>query len=185
MHAMTSHVFSTLGLQPSFGFGDRIGVATPGHIEAMKQAGAGLAPIFAQQSIREMKRTGRTPQQVVDSAVEGMRNGNWIAASGADADHLKTCEDVDVTAAVGFTFYTIDPSDHVDGNADDYDESMLARAIRSDPLGNRLVRDISQSPSVSSKWPVIHHRRAGRDALCREIRPCDRARDHARKIHSR
>lgn len=124
-NAMRTDAFSTLGLQPSFGFGDRIGVATPGHIEAMKQAGAGLTPIFAQQSIREMKRTGRTPQQVVDSALAGMRQANWNAASGADADHLKTFEDVDVTAAAGFTFYTIDPSGHVDGNADDYDESML------------------------------------------------------------
>jgi hypothetical protein len=125
MDTKTTHAFSTLGMRPSFGFGDRIGVATPGHIEAMEQAGAGLTPIFAQQSIREMNRTGRTPQQVVDSALAGMKQGNWNAISGADADHLKTCEDVDVTAAAGFTFYTIDPSDYVDANADDYEEAML------------------------------------------------------------
>jgi tagaturonate epimerase len=117
--------FNVLGLQPSFGFGDRTGLATPGHIEAMKRAGTGMAPIFAQQSIREMTRTGRTPREVVDAAVGGMEKCDWNAASGADADHLKIPADVDVTAAVGFTFYTIDPSDHVDGNADDYDESTL------------------------------------------------------------
>lgn len=117
--------FSVLGLQPSFGFGDRTGLATPGHIEAMKRSGAGMAPIFAQQSIREMTRTGRTPREVVEAAVGGMGQCGWTAASGADADHLKTTADVDVTAAVGFTFYTIDPSDHVDGNADDYDEREL------------------------------------------------------------
>jgi hypothetical protein len=117
--------FTTLGLQPSFGFGDRIGLATPGHIEAMTRAGAGIAPIFAQQSIREMTRTGRTPRDVVDAAVSGMEQGGWRSPSGADADHLKTPADVDATAAVGFTFYTIDPSDHVDGNADDYDERTL------------------------------------------------------------
>jgi tagaturonate epimerase len=117
--------FTVLGLQPSFGFGDRTGLATPGHIEAMNRAGAGIAPIFAQQSIREMSRTGRTPQEVVDAAVKGMEQGGWTDASGADADHLKTPADVDVTAAVGFTFYTIDPSDHVDGNADDYNEQIL------------------------------------------------------------
>ena len=122
---MATTKFSTLGLQPSFGFGDRIGLATPGHIEAMKRAGAGMAPIFAQQSIREMTRTGRTPREVVDAAVSGMERSNWTTASGADADHLKTPADVDITAAVGFTFYTIDPSDYVDGNADDYDESTL------------------------------------------------------------
>lgn len=120
-----SEQFSVLGLQPSFGFGDRIGLATPGHIEAMKRAGAGMAPIFAQQSIREMTRTSRKPGDVVNAAVSGMEQCGWQSPSGADADHLKTPADVDATAAVGFTFYTIDPSDHVDGNADDYDEGQL------------------------------------------------------------
>ncbi|HEX4415293.1 MAG TPA: tagaturonate epimerase family protein [Lacipirellulaceae bacterium] len=117
--------FATLGLTPSFGFGDRIGLATPGHIEAMKRTGGGFAPIFAQQSIREMSRTGRTPSDVVDAALWGMEEGEWRGVSGADADHLKTRADVDVTAAAGFTFFTIDPSDYVDGNADDYDEATL------------------------------------------------------------
>jgi hypothetical protein len=117
--------FKTFGLTPSFGFGDRIGLATPGHIESMRRAGAGFAPIFAQQSIREMSRTGRSACDVIGAAVEGMELSNWRAASGADADHLKTKADVDVTAAAGFTFYTIDPSDHVDRHADDYSEQSL------------------------------------------------------------
>jgi len=91
----------------------------------MKRAGQGIAPIFAQQSIREMTRTGRSPTDVIDAAARGMEQDNWTGPSGADADHLKTPIDVDVTSAVGFTFYTIDPSDHVDGNADDYDETIL------------------------------------------------------------
>lgn len=122
--------FTTLGLTPSFGFGDRIGLATPGHIESMNRAGGSIAPIFAQQSIREMTRTGRTPTDVVDAALVGMKRCNWTAPSGADADHLKTPADVDITAAVGFTFYTIDPSDYVDGNADDYNEATLRERFR-------------------------------------------------------
>ena len=35
-----------LGLAPSFGFGDRIGLATPGHVRAMQDKGAGITPIF-------------------------------------------------------------------------------------------------------------------------------------------
>src|SRR5687768_313322 len=62
---------SVLGLQASFGFGDRIGLATPGHVEAMRRAGRGIAPIFAQQSIREMGRTNRTPEQVMGDALDG------------------------------------------------------------------------------------------------------------------
>lgn len=115
----------TLGLAPSFGFGDRTGVATPGHVAAMKQAGAGIEPIFTQQSIREMSRTQRTPKQVMDDALAGMAETGWTGNSGADADHLKTPQDVDATAAVGFTFFTIDPSGHVDRQADDYDEAAL------------------------------------------------------------
>ena len=115
----------TLGLAPSFGFGDRTGLATPGHVEAMRRSGAGIEPIFPQQSIREMARTGRTPDSVMRDAIDGMRRAGWTGQTGADADHLKTTADVDVTTAAGFTFFTIDPSGHVDAHADDYDESTL------------------------------------------------------------
>lgn len=118
-------VCTTLGLKPSFGFGDRIGLATPGHVEAMRRAGAGIEPVFPQQSIREMARTARTPGRVMDDALLGMQSAGWTGLTGADADHLKTAEDVDVTSAVGFTFFTIDPSGHVDPHADDYDEPTL------------------------------------------------------------
>ena len=117
--------FQTLGLKPSFGFGDRIGLATPGHIAAMRRVPCGIEPIFPQQSIREMTRTQRTPQQVIDDAVSGISAAGWTGISGADADHLKTPEDVDRTAAVGFTFFTIDPSGAVDPQADGYDEATL------------------------------------------------------------
>jgi hypothetical protein len=143
--------FTTLGLQPSFGFGDRIGLATPGHVEAMKQAGRALAPIFAQQSIREMSRTARTPEQVVETALEGMRISNWTAASGADADHLKTAADVDATAAAGFVFFTIDPSEYVDANADNYDEPTLRqRFAEVRPKVNWSDRYVDQRISTSS-----------------------------------
>ena len=114
-----------LGLEPSFGFGDRIGLATPGHVAAMKQSGRGIQPIFPQQSIREMTRTCRTADQVMSEALEGARAAGWIGKIGADADHLKTPDDVDITAAAGFTFFTIDPSDDVDQQADDYSELEL------------------------------------------------------------
>lgn len=115
----------TLGLEPSFGFGDRIGLATPGHVAAMKRSGGDIQPIYPQQSIREMARTNRSPEDVMRDALEGMRDAGWNGKTGADADHLKTTNDVDVTAAAGFTFFTIDPSDRVDEHADGYDDSTL------------------------------------------------------------
>ncbi|MCC7336073.1 MAG: hypothetical protein IT422_13310 [Pirellulaceae bacterium] len=115
----------TLGLAPSFGFGDRIGLATAGHVAAMQRSGGAIEPIFPQQSIREMSRTQRSPQQVMNDALQGARSAGWTGRIGADADHLKTSEDVDATAAVGFTFFTIDPSAHVDQRADDYSEAVV------------------------------------------------------------
>lgn len=116
---------TTLGMNPSFGFGDRIGLATPGHLAALRSAGHGIAPIFAQQSIREMARTDRSPQGVMGDAMHALAASGWNAPHGADADHLKTREDVDRTASAGFTFFTIDPSGAVDRHADDYDEATV------------------------------------------------------------
>jgi hypothetical protein len=105
-----------LGLQTSAGFGDRLGLATPGHVWAARRFRE-IAPIFAQQSVRENARTGRTPQQVLDDAVWGLFQEGWREPWGADADHLKTTSDVDAFVAAGYTFYTIDPGDHVDNDA--------------------------------------------------------------------
>ena len=124
-HLIATSKCRTLGLSPSFGFGDRTGLATPGHVAALRRSGPAIEPIFPQQSIREMARTGRTPSQVMRDALAGMAAAGWTGHTGADADHLKTTEDVDVTAAVGFTFFTIDPSAFVDAHADDYDEPTL------------------------------------------------------------
>jgi hypothetical protein len=105
-----------LGRRPSFGMGDRLGLATPGHIRALR-ARPGLAPILAQQSMRENARTGRTPQQVMDDALWGAFQTGWHAPWGADADHLKTSEHIAVCVAAGYTFYTVDPGDYVDNEA--------------------------------------------------------------------
>jgi hypothetical protein len=120
-----------LGLNPSFGFGDRLGLATPGHVAAMRRAGKGVAPIYAQQSIREMTRTARSPEQVMGDALRGASESGWTEPQGADADHLKTPQDVDRTAAAGFCFFTIDPSDYVDGQTDTYDADTLATKLKS------------------------------------------------------
>jgi hypothetical protein len=107
-----------LGLQGSIGLGDRLGLATRGHVRALQRTRSGLAPILAQQSIREMDRSGRGARQVVDDATWGAFAEGWRDGFGADADHLKTPADVERCATHGYTLYTIDPGDHVDGGAD-------------------------------------------------------------------
>lgn len=119
-----------LGLSPSFGFGDRLGLATPGHVAAIRKHGGPIKPIFAQQSIREMTRTHRTPEQVMRDALSGAKSAGYTGEQGADADHLKTPDDVDRTAGAGFVFFTIDPSAEVDAQADDYSPDELAAKFR-------------------------------------------------------
>lgn len=122
-----------LGTRTSAGLGDRLGLATPGHVRAVRRVGGGIAPIFPQQSIREMARTSRTPIEVMDDATWGMFAEGWREGTGADADHLKTPEDIDATLAVGFSMFTIDPSAHVDSAADSDDLGTLRSKVAALP----------------------------------------------------
>lgn len=115
-----------LGMTPSFGFGDRMGLATPGHLASLLAEGGSIRGIFAQQSIREMSRTQRTPTDVMSAASSVLVKAGYDKEWGSDADHLKTEADVDYTADAGFNFFTIDPSDYVDQKADNYTPAVVA-----------------------------------------------------------
>jgi tagaturonate epimerase len=116
-----------LGLKKSVGCGDRLGLATPGHVRAVQRSG--MAPVFAQQSMRENERTGRTPQQVMDDAIWGVFQEGWREGFGADADHLKTPSHIDLCVAAGYTFYTIDPGEYVDNNANADEPHVLSHKL--------------------------------------------------------
>ena len=125
-----------LGLKTSVGFGDRLGLATPGHVRAIRQfpgGGSRIGAVFAQQSVRENARTGRTPQEVLDDATWGVFQEGWREPWGADADHLKTPADVDAFAAAGYTFFTIDPGTHVDDETHDVSAAALEARVRALP----------------------------------------------------
>ncbi len=106
-----------VGVHKAAGLGDRLGLATPGHVRAMRQV-RGVLPVYAQQSIREMERTGRSPENVLDDAMWGVFQEGWEGPWGADADHLKTAADIDACLAAGYVMYTLDPRDHVDNAAE-------------------------------------------------------------------
>jgi hypothetical protein len=181
-----------LGLATSFGFGDRLGLATPGHVRALRRVPGAedrIAPVFAQQSVRENSRTGRTPQQVLDDATWGLFEEGWRRPWGADADHLKTPEDLEPFVEAGYTFFTIDPGDHVDNTADsataaeleakvaqlpweslectrgDLDRRYLTRAIDLD--GSELVIERDQLMRAAAKYggAVAHATRMYRQLL--------------------
>ena len=116
-----------VGTAVSIGLGDRLGMAAPGHIRAVR--GTGLAVVLAQQSIREMARTARAPEQVLDAATWGAMQEGFRDGFGADADHLQTPQDIDLTAATGFTLFTLDPGAEVQNAADAMDPPALAERL--------------------------------------------------------
>jgi hypothetical protein len=125
----------TVGLKKSFGAGDRLGLAAPAHIRAARSCDEkGIALVLAQQSIREMARTARTPDQVLDAATWGSFQEGYEQPWGADADHLKTEDDIRLMVDAGFTFFTIDPSEFVDDNVLEYSHPELRQ--RFDALEN-------------------------------------------------
>jgi len=144
-----------LGLRASAGMGDRLGLATPGHVRAVRAAGGSIAPIFAQQSIREMTRTGRSPQQVMDDATWGIFQEGWREGVGADADHLKTTADIDACLAAGFTFFTIDPGEHVDNSAETASLSDLRAAAEKLPSDLQYPISNFQPQSFNVEGHVI------------------------------
>ena len=117
-----------LGLRRSFGFGDRLGLATPGHLEALKNTP--FLPILAQQSIRELGRTDRQPEDVMASAIAAIKAEGYTGIWGADGDHLQTKADIFRVAEAGYTFFTIDPSDHVNNDADSMSSAELESAYQ-------------------------------------------------------
>ncbi len=127
-----------LGYKNSFGFGDRIGLANPAHLRSLTSEDD-FAPILAQQSIRELSRTVRKAENVMDAAVWAVMQEGWTSGFGSDADHLKTENDVDTMVNAGFTMFTFDPSDHVVNEADIMSIEELEKYI------SELVWDSSSS----------------------------------------
>lgn len=124
----------------SFGFGDRIGgisPATPYHAEVIGHFD--VTPVLAQQSVRENTKTGRTFESVLDDVTWSVLRTGYRKPWGADADHLKTLDEIDAAVHAGYTFFTLDPSDMIDHAADtDSDEALNAKLEKFFPSGKGL-----------------------------------------------
>jgi len=120
-----------IGLDNSIGCGDRLGIANSGHIRAV--AGSGLKVILAQQSVRELERTKREAEDVMDSALWAVFQEGYKEGFGADADHLKTEADIDRYAKAGFTMFTLDIGLYVVNEAVRLLESELRQRVLSLP----------------------------------------------------
>jgi hypothetical protein len=97
----------------TFGTGDRLGLAGPGHLAAFRRFAA--SPVLAQQSLRELTLTSRTYEEVLDASTWAVLREGWRDPWGADGDHLKTEEWVRRALAIGYTMITADVSDFIRG----------------------------------------------------------------------
>jgi hypothetical protein len=99
------------GTDITVGFGDRLGLASPGHIRTI--GGKKVFPVLAQQSIRELNLTGRTYKDVLAAASWAVFQEGYTLGFGADGDHLKTAAEVQMAIDCGFTMITLDCSEHI------------------------------------------------------------------------
>ncbi len=122
----------------SFGVGDRLGIATPGHLRVFKEYDA--YPILAQQSIRELDLTERTYENVLDCASFYVFRDGYKDGFGADGDHLKKEKDIEYALGLGFTMITLDCSEHIRGGVEklSHDE-LVAECELSDEMKERYL----------------------------------------------
>lgn len=100
-----------LGSIRTFGVGDRLGIATPGHLRVFEKYDA--VPVLAQQSIRELNLTDRTYADVLDCVTFAVFREDFQKGFGADGDHLKTDEEVEYALSNGYTMITLDCSEQI------------------------------------------------------------------------
>jgi tagaturonate epimerase len=115
----------------TIGCGDRLGLATPGHIRAL--AGRQASPVLAQQSVRELTLTRRTfPGVVADASFlvfqEGYRGGY-----GADGDHLKNLRDIDSALDAGMPMITLDLTEVMSAEPGSWSGAQVDQAFGSQP----------------------------------------------------
>ena len=122
----------------TFGVGDRLGIATPGHLRVFKEYDA--YPILAQQSIRELNLTERTYEDVLDAASYYVFRDGYKDGFGADGDHLKKAEEIEYALSLGFSMITLDCSEHIRGGVEKLSSAELAAECKlSDELIARYI----------------------------------------------
>ncbi len=120
----------------TFGLGDRLGLASPGHIETVKEHN--VKPILAQQSIRELTLTNRTMEDLIDAAAFAVFQEGYEGGYGADGDHIKEESDIRQALDLGFSMLTLDCSDYIPTGID----SKSLEEVRSEY--KKLPEDVQQ-----------------------------------------
>lgn len=127
----------------TIGLGDRLGLATDGHIKALGPYDA--IPVFAQQSIRELTLTKRSFDDVLDCVSYAVFRNGFRRPFGADGDHLKTEAEVQMAIDCGYTMITLDCSEHIHGEVSEMScEEVAERFGEREALEARYLKKAFQ-----------------------------------------
>ena len=136
----------------TMGVGDRLGIATDGHLRVFKKYSE-ITPILSQQSIRELNLTNRTFADVIDSASFAVFRCGFTTGWGADGDHVKKASEVQYALESGCTIITLDCSEQIDNSIEGMtDEQVNAKYVPNKELEDRYLNksfDIGEGVTIS------------------------------------
>lgn len=112
--------------QATMGLGDRLGIASPGHIETLRNRK--VKPILAQQSIRELTLTNRSMNDMLDAASFAVFQEGYEGGFGADGDHIKEEKDIEYALSLGVSMLTLDCSDQIKKNIETASDEEIRSA---------------------------------------------------------
>jgi tagaturonate epimerase len=120
----------------TIGLGDRLGLASPGHIETVQ--GKAIKPVLAQQSIRELTLTNRSMTDMLDAAAFAVFQEGYKGGYGADGDHIKEESDIKYALSLGVSMITLDCSDQIDKTIEEATDEVIAAEF------NNVPEDVKQ-----------------------------------------
>ncbi|MGH2316409.1 tagaturonate epimerase family protein [Planococcus sp. SE5232] len=121
--------------QATMGLGDRLGIASPGHIETLRNRK--VKPVLAQQSIRELTLTNRSMNDMLDAASFAVFQEGYKDGYGADGDHIKEEKDIEYALSVGVSMLTLDCSDQIKKNIETATDEEIRSAYEKLPEEKR------------------------------------------------
>lgn len=145
-----------LNFSSTIGTGDRLGLATPGHIRAVRKFN--VRPVLAQQSIRENRQTGRTLKEVIADAAWSVFQENYRDGYGADGDHVKSLEEVKQALESGVSMITLDLSQKLNLDVLSSPEKVIERrfAEEIDPGEAEVLLHLFLDKEFTFKGPEGH-----------------------------
>ncbi len=162
----------------TLGLGDRLGLASGGHLAAIR--GRGVFPVLAQQSMRELNLTGRNYEDVLAAAAFAVFAARYTNGYGADGDHLKTQTEIATALRCGYTMITLDCSEHIDHAAATQSAAEVLARYRALPDD---VRTHYEQVYLDHNVPVAGGDRIDAERLARVVLLYDRAIRHTIDVY--